>query len=271
MDLQSLFHKIHLQKEVQEEIAGIIGSMDLGSLRPSIEKLKKMETEASARAELTELLGADPDKIKMLACMLICAADQYQWYREKGISEAIFTATMGCFTRFIEECRQITGRYAFDREWWTARQVSGSLFRIGELEYEMISGNSGAAISIHIPSDSILTEAKCDSSLEAAKAFFAEIFPMYKDAEYSCHSWLLAPELKDLLPGDSRILAFQRRFQIHRVDYQGNDYLEWVFKTRDGKIDDFPEDTLLQRNMKQHLKNGGKIGTGLGRLAPGII
>lgn len=266
MDLITLCNKIYLQKEIQQGVVSYYQSDDFAAVYPVTSGLKNMETEAGAREELEQLLGEDPQKIKMLTCMLVCAAELYAWYREKGIPETVFVDTMCCFTRFIEECRQITGRYAFDREWWTARQVSGSLFRIGELEYEMVNRKSDPVISIHIPSDSVLNGEKCDISLENAKKFFAAYFPEYQDRDYICHSWLLAPELCSLLSQDSKIIAFQQRFKIQEVDYSDTDYIEWVFKTRDVLITDLPEDTGLQRNMKRHLLNGGRIGTGYGIL-----
>lgn len=173
---------------------------------------------------------------------------------------------MRCFTRFIAECETITKTPAFDREWWTARQVAMTLFRIGELEYEMLHENNVPVISMHIPSDSILTAENCDKSIEMAKRFFTEHFPEFEKSDYICDSWLLAPELSALLPENSHILAFQKRFHIQKVDYSGTEYVEWVFKTRGQCIADFPEQSTLQKNMKKHLLNGGKIGNGVGVL-----
>lgn len=266
MNLITLCDKINLQKEVREKVINYYQTDCFTRIYPFISGLKDMKTESSSRKELTRLLGKDPQKIKMLTCMLVCAMELYPWCQEKGISETIFFDTMRCFTRFIEECKQMTGQYAFDREWWTPRQVSGILFRIGELEYEMINAESTPAISIHIPSDSILTSQRCDASLESAKEFFAKYFPEYHSRDYVCHSWLLAPELCDLLLPDSNIIAFQNRFNIQRVDYLDTEYIEWVFKVKNVSLADLPENTSLQKNMKRHLLNGGKIGAGYGVL-----
>ncbi len=264
MDLITLCRKIHLQEEIQKEVIIYYQTTDLTPMYPLIHQLRHMETEAQAREALTEHLGSDPQNIKILTCMLLCATDIYPWYQKKGIPEAIFLDTMSCFTRFIHECKQITGTYAFDREWWTSRQISGRLFRLGELEYEMKASQHTPVLSIHIPSDSILTKENIDRSMEQAVAFFAEHFPEYKQADYICHSWLLAPELSLFLPADSNIMAFQRRFAIEKVEYDSREYIEWVFKTRTSSIHNFPEETRLQKEMKRYLLNGGKIGTGLG-------
>lgn len=266
MDFITLCNKIDLQTEMKKKVMAYYQTDDFTRVHPFTGGLKNMETEAAARKKLMQLLGEDPQKIKMLTCMLVCALELYPWYQEKGINETIFFDTMRCFTRFIEECRQITGQYAFDREWWTARQISGNLFRIGELEYEMVNMESAPVISIHVPSDSIFTNIKCDLSLESARKFFANYFSQYCVKDYICNSWLLAPELSDLLPRDSNILAFQHRFEIQKVDYLDTEYMEWIFKARNVPVTDLPEDTSLQKNVKQHLLNRGKIGTGYGIL-----
>lgn len=266
MNLETLCQGIALPEELQREVFKFYGSNTFSYVKDQIDGLKTMETEAAAREKLKHLFGEDEKQIKMLTCMLVCAAKQYTWYKKTGISDDIFYATMRCFTRFVKECKKITGICAFDREWWTARQVSGVLFRIGELEYEMRKEHSKPIVSIHIPSDAILTKECCDQSTADAKIFFKKYFPEYSNAEYICHSWLLAPELSLLLPETSHILAFQKRFFLRDVDYSGTEYIEWVFKTRGAKTADLPEESTLQKNMKQYLLDGGKIGSGFGIL-----
>lgn len=266
MDLKTLCEGIALRPELQNEVLAYCQSTAFADARKIIGGLKSMETEAATRKKLKQILGNDEKQIKLLTCMLMCAAEQHAWYLEKSIPDSVFWATMRCFTRFIAECKKITGSFAFDREWWTARQVSGTLFRIGELEYEMLHGDRKPAISMHIPSDAVLTAENCDRSVAEAKHFFAAHFPEYAGADYICDSWLLSPELSALLPENSHILAFQKRFMIQRVDYSGDEYAEWVFKTRGQCITDFPEQTTLQKNMKKHLLDGGKIGSGFGVL-----
>lgn len=71
---------------------------------------------------------------------------------------------MKCFSRFVLENYKWTGKWSFDRDFWVLRQLSLSLFRIGELEFETcsiddniakkINGNKNEkVIYVHIPSD----------------------------------------------------------------------------------------------------------------------
>lgn len=266
MDLETLCSGIDLQPEMQGQVLRYYHSDDYHKVQAAARGLQSMETEAETRKELNQLFQTDAKHIKMLTCMLACAVELYPWYREKGISDTIFFETMRCFPRFIGECKQRTGEYSFDREWWTARQISGRLFRLGELEYEMLSEQGKPVVSMHIPSNAVLTPQKCDESIGLAKCFFAEHFPKFQDVDYVCDSWLLSPELPSLLPPDSNILAFQKRFQLQKADASDTAYIEWVFKTDSSRVEDYPEDSTLQRNMKAHLLSGGKIGSGQGVL-----
>ncbi len=221
--------------------------------------------------EIKDCLGDDPDGIKMLTCMLKSSLKTYDYYKKWGISEEIFIATMKCFSRFINEHKEGYGNYAFDREWWTARQVPGQLFRIGELEYELVNEKGKRYVSLHIPSDARLRKDKIDESLHTAKAFILEKFPEYGSVDMICHSWLLSPTLKELLPEGSNILEFQSYFQIENTGVEEREYMTWVFKRPDIPLKELPENTLLQKNLKSYLLAGGKVTDARGILKESCI
>ncbi|MCR4587691.1 MAG: acyltransferase domain-containing protein, partial [Lachnospiraceae bacterium] len=188
----------------------------------------------------------------------------------KNIPRDVFIATMGCFSRFVKEHKCSYHIYGYDRAFWTLRQANAKLFRLGELEYERMDRDA-AHIHIHIPSDAKLEPEKLNDSIHQAKEFFTMYFPENSNSDYMLETWLLSPELKHLLPPDSRILHFQDAFDITETDPMANDYLEWVFKIPGEKLEavslqDLPEDTTLQKNMKQYILNGGHIGNASGTL-----
>ena len=205
----------------------------------------------------------------MLYCHLESARRVYEKYRSKGISKRIFINTMKCFPRFMGECQVRNGSRYFERDFWTYRQTSMRLFRIGALEYEMVKEPADGTLSIHlhIPSDADLSESSVDTSLREAEEFFRRYYPVYGGAEYVCGSWLLSPALGKLLPEGSHILAFQRRFVIDRVNEEERSCMRWLFQSpEDAPVSDLPERTRLQRAAKAYLLDGGKIGSGRGRL-----
>ncbi len=123
-----------------------------------------------------------------------------------------------------------------------------SLFRIGELEYELQPFNDKNAIGIHIPSDADLTPSKVDLSMKEAVGFMEKYYPDPVRGRFICESWLLSPVLKELLPENS-----------------DRDYIEWVFQAPPGtEIRQLPEKTSLQRNVKRLLLEGGNVGAACG-------
>ena len=199
----------------------------------------------------------------MLTYLLLATARVHEEYVRLGIPEKVYEDTMGCFVRFVKEHRVLTGEWGFDRGWWAWRETCLRLFRIGALEYELLSGEK-RALSLHIPSDASLELEACRFSHEAARAFFAAHFPACARAPVMCSSWLLHPALKELLGGESNIVRFQSLFDIVRVDDEDTSYRAFVFRRMDGDIADYPEKTSLQRRLKEHLLQGGRMGSALG-------
>lgn len=264
--IQELCERLGMPREISEQVVRFDKQFEYGSIDTSMKKLFAEETWEEGRAEIKRELGEDQKGIGMLACMLKCALQTYDEYQELGIKEQIYIDTMKCFPRFVGEYKESYGEYGFDRDFWTVRQISGKLFRIGELEYELRNVKGQRLISIHIPSDAKLKKELLAKSYDDAKLLIAKVFPEYEKAEMKCESWLLAPALQKLLPEHSNILEFQRAFEIEEVDEEAKDVLEWVFKNTRVSLAELPEDTSLQRNMKQYLLQGGKVGIAFGKL-----
>ena len=231
--------------------------------KPYLEGLIGEEYEKYA-AELHDALGEDEGGYKMLSAMLEAALISYVEYVRRGIPEEIYLSTMGCFPRFVREHMESFGKYGFDRWWWTGRQTSLRLFRIGTLEYELGANDADKWISVHIPSDADLSDDAVDNSLISARAFLKKYFPDYGSAEFHCHSWLLSPALGELLPATSRINRFRSRFELLGLEENDDGFKLWVFKDQSLPIEALPENTSLQRAMKAHLLRGGKVGAGRG-------
>ncbi len=268
--MKEICSRIELQKEVREIILAMEENRELFQREEEIRKLTEAEHWRKARADLKEAMGADPRGLKILYCMIKAAVISWEKYQEQGIEGKIFDDTMKCFTRFVEEHKASYGVYGFDRDFWTGRQLSLQLFRLGELEYEKVEEENGERyISIHIPSDAVLDPEKIKESLSSAKAFFEKKDPSWDNIPYKCCSWLLSPALKELLGANSRILKFQEMFTVEEVYKDSREFMEWVFKRKDLPLEELPEKTTLQKNMKAHLLSGGWVGEGMGCLKEG--
>lgn len=266
MNMKELCSGIDLQSEMTQMVLAFYETLDYENLRENMEKLNSPMTWDEGVKSLQETFGEDPSGIKMLSCELACALDTYKKYKEKGIPDEIFIATMKAFSRFVKEHFDSYGSYGFDRGWWTPRQLSGKEFRIGELEYETIEEEGKKIISIHIPSDGVIRQPELRQSYLDARKFFQQYVPEYATADMICNTWMLSPALKELLPVDSNIIRFQKSFVVDYVDYENNNFMEWVYKRMDIPLEQLPENTTLQRKIKAFILNGGKIGWANGKL-----
>ena len=271
MNLNLLLEKIQMEKSLIHPILKAAKNLPVEKIDQLKPLLLSPETREEGEQKLKQLLQEDPNGIRMLTVMLIFAVDAYAKYLKNGISETIYVETMKCFSRFVAEHQVSFGVPGFDRSFWTSRQISLMLFRIGELEYELDQHQGKPVISIHIPSDAKLQKENLISSIKMAKQFFMKLAPEYAKTDWICSSWLLAPVLRNLLPKESRILLFQDFFEIMEEQEDSRDYLEWVYqlKVEDEEQVDFhqlPETTSLQKKMKQYLLKGGLVGTALAKL-----
>lgn len=265
--LEEICEMLLIPEEIRPEIFAFDREFDYKEAENLFPLLCRRETWEEARKALKEKLFHDERGIRILTVMLHCLGTiTYEQYQQKGIPDEIFVETQKCFTRFIQEYRDSYGRFGFDRDFWTVRQMGSVLFRIGELEYEFDTHEGEAVLSIHIPSDAVLTPENCDSSLASAEQFFREFYPEKAGLRYFCESWLLSPALKELLKPESNIIRFQNKFDILSWDRESKEYEMWVFQKQGLSPEELPENSSLQRNMKKFILDGGKVGEACGVL-----
>lgn len=267
MELKELCKGIQLPEKACGRVFEEHERVNLAEMDRQLNSLMERKTAEKAYHHLVNCLGKDSDNMKMLMCQLVCACRDYDRYKELGISDEVYFDTMRCFTRFLGERRMRTGEILFDRGWWTYRQVSMVLFRIGELEYELTNFEGKDAVSIHIPSDAAFVPENVEVSLRLAADFIQRVYPEYAQAEYFCESWLLSPRLAELVKETSNIRKFQKLFIIKKDMPEDTEYMEWMFGKEPGtSLEELPENTSLQIKTKELMKNGGNIGAGVGIL-----
>ena len=261
--MEQLCRKINMPEEVTQKLVEIHGTLEVF---PCLDLLMQEETWNEGLQQLKQALGEDVRGMKRLCCMLRCALKAKETYDRLGIPETIYIDTMGAFSRFVREHMESYGCYGFDRGSWTPRQVSGKLFRIGQLEYELTILGGEDVVSLHIPTDVDLRPEILQPSIQEGLAELYRLFPEYAGKKVYCHSWLLSPLLKDLLPETSNILHFQQLFDMEPEGTPGKDVLLWVFKNPRLPKEEYPENTSLQRKLKQFFLSGGQFLEGTGYL-----
>ena len=124
-------------------------------------------------------------------------------------------------------------------------------------EWEIFLRPGDDVLSIHIPRG-------CDISQEAVDRYFNAGFKIADEryADYNCkalygYSWILDPQLEELLGEQSKIAGFQRRFIKYPPKTDGTAAFMFVFNGKPEKLEDLEETTSLHRKLKQVYLNGG--------------
>lgn len=209
------------------------------------------------------------------------ACNVYDKYREQGIAEEIFWDTFQDIRFWCENTEREYGAMGLAVYEWFYRHIDMVLFRFGRLQFEMMEmehsvvsmKNEGEdfavlplkevriekgtnVINIHIPQGEPLTWEGCEKSLETARDFWGS------DKPYVCHSWLLYPGLDKVLSEQSNIREFRKHFRVLQTDYKERE-AEWrVFGKVLKNVVDYPEETSLQRRVKEYLLSGKSLGNG---------
>lgn len=116
-------------------------------------------------------------------------------------------------------------------------------------------------VSLHIPAGGGLTDEAVTQSLEEGKAFLQQYFPDYSYKGFVCYSWLMDPQLENLVGADSNIAKFNRRFRKMTRKSQGDGVFSFIFlqSGNDFDLSMLPETTTLERKLKEHYLSGKYI------------
>ena len=155
---------------------------------------------------------------------------------------------------------------------WGAYFVNIRIIEVGRLQYELVKYNpmneneKKNCIKIHIPSGSKLESSKVIESLEQSVDKIKQYFGLEKP-EYFCNSWLLSKQVRQIVDDNSNIAKFYNLFDVIEQDDGIEDILNFVFDLNE--CDNFyqlPEETSLQKKLKEMLIKNTTIKLGLGKL-----
>ncbi len=286
MNLETFWNGIELGENHREAVLGMnFEEQECGRL---YQLYKKDHNEF-----FEEVLKKEESGLWFLWLYSHMACEVYERYQEAGIAENIFWDTFQDIRFWCENTEREFGTLGLGVYEWFYRHIDMVLFRFGrlqfekmEMEYSVISedditeenfvlserGIEGTKessdikkvcirkgtpiINIHIPQGAPLTWEECEKSLMAVKKFWGE------DKPYVCHSWLLYPGLDDVLSETSNIREFRRHFKVLQTDYKERE-AEWrVFGKVLKNVIEYPEDTSLQKRVKEYLLSGKCLGNG---------
>ena len=120
---------------------------------------------------------------------------------------------------------------------------------------------------IHIPPGGGFDKETMEASFEKARAVFRKCYPERPFKAFFCHTWLLSPQLRDILKPESNILTFQKIFTRIPCYSQGKGCFSFLFGLSPTVPEDLmalPEKTSLQRAVKKLYISGGYLHEGEG-------
>ena len=224
--------------------------------------------------EILEPFAREDNGLRILHLYLDWAVDVKVQYDALGIPEKVFWDGMKDLAIWAEDYLEKHGVPGFAEWGWVAATMTMWVFRLGRLQFQadrleedLACGDrtypaGTAVLNVHIPAGVPLDVDAVREAMEYAPRFyethFGKAFTLFM-----CHSWLLSPQLKEILPKDSRIIQFQNLFEICWMDEE-RQAEERVFGSLAEDPATYPEETSLQRKMKMALLEGKHFGMGCG-------
>lgn len=136
---------------------------------------------------------------------------------------------------------------------------------LSKSEWQEAIRPDGRVINVHIPATREFNRDTVAEAYKRVREIIKRSFPDYKDAPFVCTSWLMDPLLENYLKPDSNIIAFQSKYMRFPIKSSGTGIFSYLFgKSADTPIADLPENTSLQRRIKELYLNGGYIYGGSG-------
>jgi len=225
-------------------------------------------------AELGSFSSTWPDEIPpgsaaaWVSAVLGTVPDVAAWMRAAGIPEPTIATTLGDVGRHLRLEHRNTGRTGFDAPVWMLAVMSGSLYQLGRLQFDLRRRNQVESslpaeygewvLDVHIPEAGPLTPDAVGVSLQRAVTFFGEHFPDRPVRAAVCASWLLDPYLGRHLDQSSNMVSFQRLFTAFgepRDDQLDAVYFTFGQRSLDG-FDRLPRQSSLQRLVLERLASG---------------
>ena len=132
---------------------------------------------------------------------------------------------------------------------------------LSKSEWTQVLEKGDPVISLHIPPFGKMTPEMIDKTIEETKEFASKYFPEFEYKGFSCHSWLMDPQLDEILNPESNIVKFRQRFKPLTHKSKGQDVFNFIFNkpNMDFDIQDLPEETSLHRALKNHYLSGKAI------------
>ena len=127
-------------------------------------------------------------------------------------------------------------------------------------EWRIAVDEGDSVINVHIPESGGFNRENIEAAYRECYDVFTKCFPEFKPKAFTCFSWLMEPRLRELLGDSSNIVGFQSKYLRFPRKSGGKAVYTFLFRVDpDTKVEDFPENSSLQRKVKALYLNGEYI------------
>lgn len=127
-------------------------------------------------------------------------------------------------------------------------------------DYDLVLRPGDLCLATHIHPYGELSREACMASYRRVLELVKDHYPERSFKAFSCHSWMMSPELREVMKPTSKVLDFQSFYLRHPVPTRGTGVLNFVFYMKGyNDYTKLPEDTSLQRALKERYLAGGRL------------
>ena len=190
------------------------------------------------------------------------------FYNTKEIPIDILTHTLQDTALWLRNYKKTHGCLGLASKAWIAFGMSGRLFRLGRMQFEMTTIKEDVnlpglkkgddALEGHVPQGEPLDHDECIKSYKAAFPFFEKYFNFSAKAVH-LSTWMLDPVLNEIFPPTSNVLKWQADATILPETKTAPDLLRFIFGTPTIDLKTAPRDTTMRRKIIEHLEAGGEF------------
>ncbi len=163
---------------------------------------------------------------------------------EEGIFEAVYEETSDCF-----KGHRVDSRGCVEKE----------VVELSKERWKRLCDPESPVVTVHIPVGAKLSSENTRNAYERAKKIFLKLYPQLDLQTFHCHSWLLDPQLRDLLSEESNIVKFQSDYMRCPILSEGQDVFTFLYFKHYDDLTKLPEKTTLEHAVKNHMLSGKYI------------